>query len=234
MRCVGILNGGAPVMKRFQLSATATVLGVPYLASASNAAGLSICTTTGVTDMVGINLDLATYATAQGATSPEALITVIINPDAVYEIDMSGGAAAGTAQTTRTVTSASASGLAVTTNTDWTSPETDESSIWGITGANAGQFRKITSTSSTAATVTVAFASDTAVGDTFGYAPVLPWTLQTVTLTTELNEFRQDVAVATNTAKLFCIEMPVNDFLGSTRRPFGRFMARDHILNPES
>lgn len=234
MRVAGLLSGGAPTVKKFQVSASVTVVGIPLLAVADAEAGLDLPTTTAVTDMVGINLDLATYATAQGTSSPEALISVIINPDAIIEIDMSGGAAAGTAQTLRTVTTAGTDGLSVTTATDWSTTSMDEGSIWGATGANAGQFRKVTSVSTTAATVTVAFANDPAVGDTFGYAPVFPYALKTVTLTTELNEFRQDVAVATNTALLLCFELPVNDFIDGNRRPFGRFFARDHLMNPQS
>lgn len=236
MRCSGLLSGGAPVLKRFQVSASVTVLGIPLLTPAAGEAGLDLPTTTGVADMVGINLDLATYATAQVAGgTPEALITVIINPDAILEIDMSGGAAAGTAETQKTVTTASTDGLNVTTGDTWTGTERDEGSVWGISGANAGQFRKITSTSGTAGTVTVAFAQDIAVGDLFGWAPVFPFTLQTLTLTTELNEFRQDVAVATNTADFRCLEIPVNEWVNGTatypKRPFGRFLSGDHVFN---
>jgi hypothetical protein len=90
--------------------------------------------------------------------------------------------------------------------------------------------RKITSTSSTAATVTVALANDTVVGDTFGYAPTNPLGLATLTLTTELDEFRQDVAVATNTAAYACIELRPNDWLGKGR-PFGLFVPTDHLLS---
>lgn len=234
MNFAGLLSGGAPVIKKYQISASLTVLGTPLVASAANAAGLSAGTTTAVTDMVGCNLDLATYATAQGTNSPEALASILINPDAIWQIFMSGGATAGTAETTRSVTTASTDGLSVTTATDWSSPTTDEGTIWGISGANAGQVRKITSVSGTAATVTVAFANDTVIGDVFGFAPIQPHTLQTLTLTSDLAEFRQDVAVATNTAKFLCIEIRPNNWVAGTGRPYILAIARDHILNPES
>lgn len=236
MDLIGLMSGGAPVLRKFQVSASATVLGVPWLAVASAEAGLNAPSTTAINDMVGCNIDLATYATAQQSdgSDPEALITVIINPDAIWGILMSGGAASGTAESTRTVTSASTDGLTVTTGDDWSSPTVDEGVLWGTSGANVGQLRKVTSVSSTAATLTVALQNDVAVGDVFSWAPVCPFTLQTITLTTELDEFRQDVAVATNTAEVTCIGIHPNDWIGGSRRPYGEFVVVDHILNRES
>lgn len=235
MEVIGFLHGGAPLLKKYQVSATVSRIGLPLLAVAASEAGLDLPATTAINDMVGINVDTATFATAQGANSPEALVTVIINPDAILKIFMSGGAASGVAAVERDVTTGSTDGLSVTTGDAWNSPDTDEGLIWGVTGANVGQKRKITSTSATAATVTVAFAADTAVGDLFSWAPVSPMSLQTVTLTTELDEFRQDVAVASNTAELTCIEINPHDWLGRAQnRPFGLFVPADHILNRES
>jgi hypothetical protein len=235
MEVIGLLSGGAPIIKKYQVSATVSRIGIPLLAVAASEAGLDLPATTAINDMVGINLDTATFATAQGTNSPEALVSVIINPDVILKIFMSGGAASGTAGAIRAVTTASTDGLSVTTGSAWNSPEYDEGLIWGVTGENVGQKRKITSTSGTAATVTVAFASDTAIGDLFSWAPVFPMSVQTVTLTTELDEFRQDVAVASNTAELTCIEINPNDWLGrAMAREFGLFVPADHILNKES
>jgi len=235
MNFAGLLCGAAPVIKKYQISASVAVIGVPFVASAAGAAGLSLASTTDVTDMVGCNLDTAVFATAQIAGgSPESLVSVIINPDTIWQIHMSGGATAGTAEVIRAVTTGSTDGLTITTGNDWSSPTTDESTIWGVNGANAGQVRKITSVSTTAATVTVAFPNDTVVGDQFSWAPVQPHTLQTLTLTSNLAEFRQDVAVATNTAKFLCIEMRPNNFVFNPTRPFILAVARDHILNPEA
>lgn len=235
MEVIGLLSGGAPIIKKYQVSASVTRIGLPLLAVAASEAGLDLPATTAINDMVGINLDTATFATAQGTNSPEALVSVIINPDVILKIFMSGGAASGTAAVERDVTTASTDGLSVTTGDAWNSPDTDEGLIWGVTGANAGQKRKITSTSASAATVTVAFAADTALGDLFSWAPVCPMSVQTVTLTTELDEFRQDVAVASNTAEVTCIEINPNDWLArGASRPFGLFVPCDHILNKES
>ena len=233
MDCVGILSGGAPVLKKYQVAASVTALGIPLLGVAANGGGLALGTTTSSQDMVGINLDLATYGAAQLASgaSPEALCTVLINPDAVLLIPMSGAAAAGTAITTLAATSASTTGLDITTGTSWTGTERDEGMAWCESGANAGQMRKIGSTSGTAGTVVVAFQNDIAIGDVFSWAPVFNMTNQTITLCTELTEFRQDVAVATNTATYQCLEMHPRNWLGTGRRPFGLFIAADHILN---
>lgn len=235
MDAIGFLHGGAPVIKKYQVSASVARLGIPLVAAVAGEAGIDLPTTTAVNDMVGINLDLATFATAQGASSPEALVSVIINPDIILKMFMSGAAAAGTAAVERDVTTAATDGLSVTTGDAWNSPDTDEGLIWGVTGANAGQKRKITSTSASAATVTVAFAQDTVIGDLFSWAPIFPMSIQTVTLCTELDEFRQDVAVASNTAEFTCIEINPNDWIGGgAGRPFGLFVPCDHILNKES
>ena len=236
MEVLGILSGGAPVLKKFQVSATVAQVGIPLLAMAAGEAGLNAPATTAINDMVGINIDLATFATAQQAdgSSPEGLITVIINPDAILKVPMSGGAASGVSAVARTVSTASTTGLVVTTGDDWNTTDTDEGQIWGVAGANAGQIRKITSTGVTAATVTVAFAADTVVGDSFSWAPISPMTVQTITLTTELDEFRQDLAVASNTAELTCIGINPNNWLLGTGRPYAEFLAADHVLNRES
>lgn len=236
MEFVGLMSGGAPVIKKHQVSASLSRVGIPLLAVAASEAGVNLPSTTDITDMLGCNLDLATYATAQVAGgSPEALCSIILNPDAIWKILMSGGAASGTAEGTLTVTSASTDGLTITTGSEWSSPTYDEGLAWCVSGANAGQKRKVTSVSSTAGTLTVAFAQDIAVGDVFSRAPLYPLSVQTVTLTTELDEFRQDVAVASNTAKFCCIEIDPNAWLGMAGgRPFGLFLAVDHILNREA
>ena len=231
MRVMGRLSGGAPTIKRYQLSATAARVGIPFLVSAANGAGVAAGTTTSAANFVGVNYDVATYATAQVAGStPEATVALAIDIDLILQIFMSGGAASGTAETVKTVTTASTTGLDVTTADTWTGTERDEGAVWGISGANAGVLRKITSTSATAGTVTVAFPQDIAVGDTFSWAPNYPLSLGTLTLTTELDEFRQDVAVATNTAAYACIEMRPNDWLGR-QRSFGLFVPNDHWLS---
>lgn len=233
MELVGRFSGGAPTIKRYQVSASLTRLGIPLLATAASEAGLDVATTTAAANFMGVNMDLATYATAQGASSPEALTSICVDPDQILQIYMSGTTASGGAALTKTVTTASTDGLNVTTNDAWNSPDYDEGSVWGVTGANAGQLRKITSTSGTAGTVTVAFRYDTAVGDTFMWAPIWHTSAQTITLTTELDEFRQNTATATNTAPFYLIELNPNWWLntGANARPFGLFTPGDHLYS---
>jgi hypothetical protein len=238
MRVVGLLSGGAPVVKRYQIPSTISVDGIPVVASAAGAAGpLSLATTTAANDLVGITLTTATYGTAQNSdgTDPAALVEVIINPDAVIHIDMSGDGTTGTALADQSVSTASTDGLAITTGASWTSTEYDEGSVWGVSGSNVGVLRKITSTSATAGTVTVAFPQDTAVNDVYHRASVHPMANQTITLTSDLDAFNAAAGVATNTAEFQCIELTPNDWIGNAAiQPFALFVAQDHILNRES
>jgi hypothetical protein len=234
-----LMSGGAPCLRKYQVSATVSVLGVPHLVSAAGAAGLSVCTTTGCVNMVGINTDTATYATAQQSdgSDPDALCTFITNPDAVWKIPLSGGATENTALTMYPITTASSDGLTITTsgNANWASPTYDEGTVWGYDGANAGIVRKITSVSGSAITVTVALPRDTVVGDNFLFAPIHPFsasTPHTLTLTTALTQARQDVAVASNTAEFICIAINANDISDNGRYTSSVLcMSRYHALN---
>lgn len=74
----------------------------------------------------------------------------------------------GTALSTLTETTGSATGATITTNaTQFTTPVADLTSIYCATGANAGIYRITDDTSATVATVDVAFPYDVAIGDTF-------------------------------------------------------------------
>ena len=228
------VSGAAPFLLKYQIVATTTTVGTPYLVAADATAGLAIATTTGAVNMVGCNLDTATYATAQqtDGSDPDAIVTIVCNPDAVWEIPMSGGVGTGTALTAVSVTTASTDGLAVTTASEWSSPTFDEGSAWGYTGANAGILRKVTSVSSTAGTVTVAFPRDTVVGDQFLRFPVSAATLQTITLNTALTQARQDVAVATNTAEFLTIALRANDAANNGLYTSALYaIARYHYMN---
>ena len=225
------LSGAAPTIKRYQVAATNTTLGVPYLVTAANGTGIVLATTTGATDAIGVNVDAAgTYVTAQQSDASDTARTtgIIINPDAVYRLLMSGGATNGTALTLYDVTTASTDGLAVTTGDDWGSPEWDEGSVWGYDGANAGKLRKVTSSSSTAATVIVAFPYDTAVGDNFLRAPYTPTQTETVQLTTTLDQADASIAVATG-APFKVVELKVADIGGEGRtNSYVLAMLQDH------
>ena len=142
-----LTGNSVPVMKKYQVAATVANVGVPLLIPAAGGAGLATSTTTSAANMVGCTLDTATYVTAQqtDGTSAEREVTMIVNPDAVWRIKLSGGATEDTALTLYDVTTASTDGLAITTGDAWNSPTYDEGVVWGYDGANAGSFRKITS-----------------------------------------------------------------------------------------
>lgn len=196
------INGGtAPIMKKYQVAASNTVLGRPYLVNAaSGGTGIVLGTTTGVVDAIGCNVDAAgTYVTAQQSDNSDTArtTTIIISPGAVWRVLLSGGATENTALELQTITTASTDGLTLTTGAEWSSPTYDEGSAWGYEGANAGKLRKVTSVSSTAGTVIVAFPYDTAVGDTFLRVPYTPTQTETMQLTTNCTQADASIAVGT-------------------------------------
>lgn len=238
MEVVGLMGGGAPTIMKYPVAQTVDNVGVPQLASGAGNAGLVEATTTGADSMMGINLDLATYNTAQQSdgSDPQNLISVIVNPNAMISALLSGGAAEGTALTLYDITTATTTGLDVTTGDNFTSPEFDEGSVWGFDGVNAGHLRKITSTSSSAITVTTAFPGDHQVGDNFLIAPFNAGGIQTITLTTNLTQVNASVAAATNTAALRCIRLRgekfANDKGGDGRsNSHGLFVSGNHALS---
>lgn len=226
------INGMPPRIKKYQVAATVSNLGIPFLVPAAGGAGLAQGTTTGCVDMIGINSDLATYATAQVAGGdPEALVSVCINPDAVLAARCSGGATEGTALTEYAATSASTTGLDITTaGTAWNSPTYDEGSAYGYYGANAGKLRKITSVGAGSATVTVAFPQDIAVGDTFLRLPWTPFQSTTLQLTTNLYEADATIAVGAG-ATFRVVELQLQD-KGGRGTLFSRvlFISDSHVL----
>ena len=185
--------------------------------------------------MVGVSYDAATYSTTQGvgASSAEAEITVCINPDAIIECRLCGGATTGTALTLYPITTATTDGLDVTTGGAWNSPDLLYGVVWGYDGANAGQFRKLTATSATAGTVTVPFDNDHAVGDNFLRAGVWPMALETfsVKLTSDFLEIDATAAVASTNAEFQVIDMNLYDIGGNGKLTSCVLMlSGDHIL----
>lgn len=206
MRVVGFLYGGAPVIKEYAIGASAR-RGIPVLIPASSGAGLVNATTTGCDNMVGITMAAGTYATAQsGVADVEGTVKVCVNPDAIIEVKLSGGATEDTALTLYDVTSANTDGLRITTGDDFSSPTYDEGIAWGYDGRNVGVQRKITAVNTTYFDVVVAFPLDSVVGDNYCVAPIYPTQVNTITLTTLLTQARADVAVATNTCALRCMQ----------------------------
>ncbi|MCK5610488.1 hypothetical protein KAR91_51925 [Candidatus Pacearchaeota archaeon] len=215
MHLDSILSGTAPVLKKYFLDA-ATAKGVPLLMPAAGDAGLAQPTTTSAADMVGLATDAGAYQTAQNSdgSDPAAEVSVCVNPDAVFGAMLSGGAAESTALSKQTVTTESTTGLAVTTGTEWSSPTFDEGTVWGYSGANAGKIRKITSVSSTAGTVTVAFPLDIAVGDVFLRAPLAVISTLSVTLTTAFLQVDASAALSASAAEFKPIDHRLYDEAG--------------------
>lgn len=221
-----------PFKMAFQVNETMATAGVPVLEPGAGAAGVILASTTGAANMVGVTIDTVTFVTAQqtDGTSAERLVTVIINPDAVWEMLMSGGSSEGTALELRDVTTATSDGLSVITGDAWDSPSMDEGAVWGFDGVNAGQIRKITSVSSTTATVTVAFDNDHPVGDNFLFAPYWPLDSNAIQLTTLLTEADASIVVGTGAA-LRCIEIRHGDISNEGRtKSFVLAISDDHVL----
>jgi hypothetical protein len=229
------MSGVAPFKMGFQINETLANGGIPVLEPPGNGAGVAISTTTSWAKAVGVTLDAGTYVAAQqtDGTSAEREVTVIINPDAIFRALMSGGATEGTALTLYPITSEASDGLTLTTSSiaDWSSPQFDEGVAWFYDGVNAGQKRRVTSVSSSVATVTVPFDNGTVNGDNVLRAPY--WFLgdaQTIQTTTNLYQANVAIAVATGgTAKI--IDMELRDQADDGRsKSFVLFLFDDHAL----
>ena len=172
-----LAGGSSAIIKKYQVAATNTTIGIPYLKTADGGTGIVKATVSGAVDYVGVNIDAAgTYVTAQQSDNSDTarLTSLIINPLAVYKARMCGGAA-NEALTLGTETTGSTDGLVVTVSgIDPNSPDMNEGVVWGYSGANAGKVRRIITTSANVANVTVAFPYDIAIGDKFLFAALSP------------------------------------------------------------
>ena len=235
MRYAKDMNGKhCPWIKRYQVSATVDRLGIPIVTGASGTAGVANGTTTNCNNMVGIANSTVTYVTAQQAagTKAERLVEVIVNPFAVLEMLLNGGAAASTQLTLYDASSTSGDGLTVTTGDAWNNPTYLNGVVWAYDGANAGQSRRATAVSATAATVTVAFENDIAVGDNFLRAPYWPGHSTTIQLTTNLDHADASIAVGDGAA-FRCVELFLYDINGLKGRRESKVLAipTSHIFN---
>lgn len=237
------IYGSIPVMKKYQYGVTLTAVGIPFTVPASNTAGVVIATTTTASDLVGMSVDQgsvattggvqSTYSTTQGSgsSSAERVVTLIINPFAVWAWKMSGGATSNTALAANTVTTASAGGTAVTTAAEWSNPTYDEGVTWGYTGPNSGRFRKLTSVSNVTGTVTIPFDYATVVGDVFLRAPYWPMQTVTVQLSTDLTQADASIAVGTG-APFRVVELRLRDSSDSgATNSFVLGVSNSHALN---
>ena len=212
-----LANASVATMRKYQVAATNTVLGRPYLKVADAGTGIVLATVSGAVDFIGVNVDAAgTYVTAQQTANAdtERLTSIVISPLAVYRARLAGGAA-NEALSAATVTTASSDGLTVTTSAfDPNSPDLDEGTVWGYSGANVRKVKKITSTAANAATVIVAFPFDIAVGDQFLFANVHPTRSILAQFTTDMTELDATVLLSSD-ATVITVEMLLNDLAGN-------------------
>ena len=218
------------IIKKYQVAATNTVLGRPYLVAAADGGGIVLATTTGAVDAIGVNIDAAgSYVTAQQTdnATTERLTSIIINPNAVYKAKLSGGSAANTALGLFTATSGGSDGLTVVMDTSVASPDMNEGTIFGYSGTNIGQKRKVGSTSSLTATVLNAFNFDAVSGDTFLLIGMTPAQTETLTLTTNCDQI--DASLAPTGATIHVIETLMLDASADGRNnSYAYIMLEDH------
>jgi hypothetical protein len=209
MRFAGLLSGNAPCILKFQVGETFAAAGVPAVVAGSNDGGVKKATTITAVSAVGVTLDTATYATAQTSSGadPSAMVSVIINPNAIWQAKLSGGATENTALSLGTEDTGSTTGLLVSTNVDYSSPSFDEGLIWCTLGANAGAARKITSLSGADAVPSVAFTNDTAIGDQFIALPFNFMGKQFVQLSTLLTQVNASVTIDTDNANFIPLRL---------------------------
>jgi hypothetical protein len=228
-----LIGGGTPTIKKYKMAA-GHAAGIVVLVPAADATGLTTSTTTGMIDAVGLTLDAilsagapVAYSTTQGAV--EHLQSVIINADAVFKSLMVGSAVNAVVEQ-RTVGTASSNGLTAvgtTGETDPSTPDMDEGTVWYNSGSNGGASRKITSTTTTlTVTVIVPFAANR-VGDKFMTIDYTPGTIG-VTQSTNLLNTRVDIA-ATG-AEMYCVDLDLNGPSNS----YLELILRDHIFSGSS
>lgn len=237
-----ILSGAAPVKKRYKVGVTmTTAAGIPIMVATTADAGvifLPATAITAVTDCVGVTLDTAAYSTTQSSTV-EGLITVIINPDAVWRLHASGGAGAGVVLPVTTNDVANAGGTVIDKTGAAGSGDDDVINFlrgtgFATSGNNKGQSRVVTVSGSTTCTVLVPFTNTIAVGDEFIF---VPWEVagalgNLVWLTTNLDEARTNVAAASvgMTCGVVDIEMDMSDTFTARRNTYVHVNISDHIL----
>jgi len=230
-------GGSTPVKKTYKIGTPSfATVGIPAVVTAAQGAGLAHCTSAAITDGVGVTLDTGTYSTTQG--DAEGLVSVIINPDAVYKLLMSGGGTAGTALGLTTNSAAETAGTVITITTGDpvpNSPDMQDGTAACITGANVGQTRNHTTSAATTATVLVPFLNDIALNDTFLLVPYAPMnaTADNVTLTGNLAGANALQAVGGGAAmEIHGVEF---DFSGTPRtNSYVYASIQDHLLNAGS
>jgi len=204
MQFAQTIDGSAPVLKKFQVgSDCAANTPITACASAGDVGGAIPATFEAAISTLGVSEDAATYATAQipGGGDPAGVVTVIVNPGAMYRAPLYGGATSATPILTAVCTTDQTNGLTVVASAvNFASPQMDSGFIFGYSGANAGHRRKIITTSTVTATVVTAFPNNSLAADADEYlygnvCGIHADADQFVTLTTDLVGVNGGVAV---------------------------------------
>lgn len=208
------LSGGAPVVKRYQASATISTAGSALTGvTAANTDGGSVQLATAGSSAetqgnLGANVDI-TGTVAETADIQDVLVSVIINPDAVWRAKMAGGTASDTALSAGTISTADTSGVTLTGVTT-----IDDGGVWGAAGANVGQ-ESLRRADDGSGSISVAMSNGTIVGDTFYVCAGFPGAVLAagngfLQLTASLDQFDATSQNAVNDNYII-VDLEVND-----------------------
>ena len=219
-----ILGGSYPHIAKMRIGESVSQ-GVPLVGAMDGESGAQEISNTAFVNVLGVCQEDVTYSTTQATDGSDLdrVAACIINSDAVWKAKLSGGATEGTLLPVATVDTADSAGLSVETDVAMTIY--DNGTIWGLTGANKGQVRKIDEISGAHASVLVPFLA-VAVGDTFLVSPFHQGgptlTVELTTLMTEVN----NAADPTSNIPMTPIDLLTNGRGDS----FMLFMFRDHAF----
>ena len=122
---------------------------------------------TNTSDILGLTTQAATVSTTIGAAGATAEV-VVTYAGYVFRAPLSGATTIGTAISTYINTAADSNGLTVTATTGWTADDLNGyGALYCRTGANAGQIRKISDTTTTTFVVVQPFDNTIAANDVF-------------------------------------------------------------------
>lgn len=226
------LGGGTPVIKTVKLGAAVNA-GAIAMIDATNAIGHVISnTTTSCADGLGVIVSAGTYSAAPAAGA-EGTCDVVCNPFQVIRARVSGSSVTGAALTTANVFTQTAASTTVITSAAVPAYTVNKNStIFCLTGANAGRSRIVTShVDSVSVTVTVAFPVSVAVGDKLVVVPYEIGGVSVQTTATDFLEADGSVEIATGMNVAVC-DVQVLDPNPSAPQVYVYFINADSVWNP--
>lgn len=177
-RVAGNIHFGGDATRKYLVAASFANAGIVACGTVESPLPLIPCTTTVLTDSLGLTLDTATYS-ATPAAGATGIVTVAYRPGSILEFRANGGATEGTAL-----------GIITETSGDLTTPDTitgtlptSNSMISGTVFRYHGDSQEVplhesrmilTHTSTTGLTVTDDFERAIAIGDQF---LMVPWSI---------------------------------------------------------